>query len=315
MGRLLRARSPTSREKTGLSASDSRTTRPMATNTMLNRNGSRHPHASNCAGEVNVVTARNSSCARISPAGTPTCENEPYAPRLAGGACSTAISAAPPHSPPADTPWSNRSTTSRTGAATPIWSYVGSRPTPTVAAPITRSDATSIALRPTRSPKWPHSTPPNGRARIPTPSVAKPASVPDAGESVTKNCVVNTSGTAVEKMKKSYHSIVVPIALATATRRSCVTSTPTVVAIGSPCHSGRRETTSRHEARQSGLALRSADPLSATRSPRRRTGPVGAALKDVSDRCARTTPTARRNDRVRDGCLRNTASAFSPPRC
>jgi hypothetical protein len=52
--------------------------------------------------------------------------------------------------------------------------------------------------------------------------------VPDAGESVEKNWVLNTSGTAVEKMKKSYHSTVVPIALATATRRSCLGSTPTV---------------------------------------------------------------------------------------
>ena len=34
---------------------------------------------------------------------------------------------------------------------------------------------------------------------IPTPSVAKPANVPDAGESVEKNWVLNTSGTAVEE--------------------------------------------------------------------------------------------------------------------
>jgi hypothetical protein len=53
--------------------------------------------------------------------------------------------------------------------------------------------------------------------------------VPEAGESVEKNCVLNTSGTAVEKMKKSYHSIVGPIALATATRRSGRASTPPIV--------------------------------------------------------------------------------------
>ena len=50
--------------------------------------------------------------------------------------------------------------------------------------------------------------------------------------------MLNTSGTAVEKMKMSYHSIVVPIALATATRRSCLASTPTTVAMESPFHSG-----------------------------------------------------------------------------
>ena len=40
--------------------------------------------------------------------------------RRPGGACSTAIRAAPPHSPPADRPCSSRSATSRIGAATPI---------------------------------------------------------------------------------------------------------------------------------------------------------------------------------------------------
>ncbi len=74
---------------------------------------------------------------------------------------------------------------------------MGSSPTPTVARPITSSDATSIALRPIRSPKCPHSTPPIGRARKPTPSVANAARVPDAGDSVEKNCEPKISAAAV----------------------------------------------------------------------------------------------------------------------
>ena len=57
------------------------------------------------------------------------------------------------------------------------------------------------------------------------------------GDNVEKNWVLKTSGTAVEKMKKSYHSIVVPMELATATRRSCRGSS-TAVVTGSRSHSG-----------------------------------------------------------------------------
>ena len=77
IGRLLRACSLCNAANTGLSASDSRTTSPTTTSTMLNRNGSRQPQAANCSGVVAAVTAMNSSCARINPAGTPTCENDP----------------------------------------------------------------------------------------------------------------------------------------------------------------------------------------------------------------------------------------------
>ena len=42
---------------TGLSASERRTTRPIPTSTMLNRNGSRQPQAANCSGVVHAVTA------------------------------------------------------------------------------------------------------------------------------------------------------------------------------------------------------------------------------------------------------------------
>jgi hypothetical protein len=56
----------------------------------------------------------------IMPSGTPICGNDPKKLRLSTGACSTAMSAAPPHSPPAEKPCARRSMTSRIGAQTPI---------------------------------------------------------------------------------------------------------------------------------------------------------------------------------------------------
>jgi hypothetical protein len=68
----------------------------------------------------------------------------------------------------------------------PIRSKVGRRPIRNVAPPITRSVITNIDLRPTRSPKCPKTTPPTGRAKKPTPKVAKEASVPVKGAKVGK---------------------------------------------------------------------------------------------------------------------------------
>ena len=50
----------------------------------------------------------------------------------------------------------------------PIEAYVGSNPIAKVATPIISSETTSIFLRPTRSPKWPKTTPPSGRATKPS---------------------------------------------------------------------------------------------------------------------------------------------------
>jgi hypothetical protein len=73
-------------------------------------------------------------------------------------------------------------------------------------------------LRPTRSPKWPNTIPPIGRAANPTPNVANAASVPAAGLNVGKNCALKISAAAAPKRKKSYHSTAVPMKLANATR-------------------------------------------------------------------------------------------------
>ena len=62
--------------------------------------------------------------------------------------------------------------------------------------PITSVVMISVSRRPIRSPRWPNSIPPNGRATNPTPNVANAISVPepDAG---SKNRSPNTSAAAV----------------------------------------------------------------------------------------------------------------------
>src|SRR5947207_15862121 len=61
--------------------------------------------------------------------------------------------------------------------------------------------------------------PPIGRAAKPTAYVLNASSVPTNGSKVGKNSLLNTSAAAVLYRKKSYHSIDVPIRLASATSR------------------------------------------------------------------------------------------------
>lgn len=81
----------------------------------------RHPQEANCSVLVENETSRKTRLEVTSPTGTPSWTKLPYQPRRPDGACSVAISTAPPHSPPTARPCSSRSVTSRTGAATPIW--------------------------------------------------------------------------------------------------------------------------------------------------------------------------------------------------
>jgi hypothetical protein len=70
--------------------------------------------------------------------------------------------------------------------------YGGSSPIANVLPPVSSSVVTSTRLRPTRSPKWPNTIPPSGRARKPTPNVASEANVPATGDTDGKNSVPNT---------------------------------------------------------------------------------------------------------------------------
>ncbi len=74
------------------------------------------------------------------------------------------------------------------GAAMPMASYVGSRPTPTVATPMVESVRTSMALRPSLSPRCPVTMLPRGRAMKLTPRLANAASAAVLGSSAVKNC-------------------------------------------------------------------------------------------------------------------------------
>ena len=66
-----------------------------------------------------------------------------------------------------------------------------------VATPIIVSDRTSTFLRPTRSPKWPSTIPPTGRAPNPIANVENASSVPATGSTDGKNSGAMTSAAAM----------------------------------------------------------------------------------------------------------------------
>ena len=79
----------------------------------------------------------------------------------------------------------------------PICAWVGNRPITTVEMPIVSSAATSVVLRPTRSPKWPNTMAPNGRAKKAMENTAKDASSAAVSLPAGKNSFGNTSTAAV----------------------------------------------------------------------------------------------------------------------
>ncbi|MCY1216923.1 hypothetical protein D9M72_288130 [compost metagenome] len=66
-----------------------------------------------------------------------------------------------------------------------------------VATPIIMSVVISAFLRPMRSPQWPNTMPPSGRAKKPTAKVPNDASVLRKGSPPGKNSGPNTSAAAV----------------------------------------------------------------------------------------------------------------------
>ena len=84
---------------------------------------------------------------------------------LTRGCMFVASSAAPAHSPPTAKPCASRSANRITGAATPMVAAPGTRPTATVDRPMMSSVVVRVALRPSRSPKWPKNAAPAGRDR------------------------------------------------------------------------------------------------------------------------------------------------------
>ena len=173
-----------------------RTKMPTPTSRMLTRNGTRHPHASSSASGSPTASANMPMAARL-PSGLPICTMLPNSPRRPGGAFSTTISTAPPHSPPSPTPCRNRRNTSRSGAAMPIWLYVGNSPIKKVPMPMMTMVAESIAFRPSLSPKCPNTAAPTGRARNPIAYVANATMVLTEASPTGKNSRLNTSPVAV----------------------------------------------------------------------------------------------------------------------
>ncbi|MNE37347.1 hypothetical protein D3C80_1311950 [compost metagenome] len=66
-----------------------------------------------------------------------------------------------------------------------------------VQTPISSSEATRVDLRPTRSPKWPNSAEPRGRARKAIPKVRKAESICAVPDVCGKNTGPITSAAAV----------------------------------------------------------------------------------------------------------------------
>ena len=127
-----------------------------------------------CSGTMKV-TARPTRAPPMVPSAVETGLMLANRARLPTGACSTTKLPEPAYSPPADSPWRMRQASSRTGAMTPMVANVGVRPMPRVAALMRITAVDRAALRPLRSPYWPKSSPPTGRARKPTAKTAKVA--------------------------------------------------------------------------------------------------------------------------------------------
>ncbi|VDC49416.1 hypothetical protein BREV_BREV_03575 [Brevundimonas mediterranea] len=79
----------------------------------------------------------------------------------------------------------------------PTEAWVGNRPMATVDTPMVIRAATSVALRPTRSPKCPKARAPTGRAKKAMEKVAKDDSMAVVGSAPGKNSFGNTSTAAV----------------------------------------------------------------------------------------------------------------------
>ena len=118
-GRRSSRRVSLSRAKAGDSKTRSRMKSPTAISTVLSRKGIRQPQARNCWSESWEEKRANTPVESRLPAGTPIWGQLPWNPRWAPPECSTAMSTAPPHSPPTPIPWAKRSRVSQTGAQTP----------------------------------------------------------------------------------------------------------------------------------------------------------------------------------------------------
>src|SRR5690625_6004640 len=92
------------------------------------------------------------------------------------------------------------------GAQTPTVSYVGNRPTATVAPPMRSKVITSDFRRPYLSPTCPKIIPPRGRKRKPTAYVAKENNTPKIGSLSGKKSGPKTIAAAVANTRSEEHT-------------------------------------------------------------------------------------------------------------
>ncbi len=136
---------------------------PTPSSTKDSRNGTRQPQVRNCP----FGRAEKAPITRVpstAPVGAPALTKDAAKPRLPDSECSSAISAAPPHSPPTAMPWKTRRITSMTAPQGPATEASGTSPISVEAMPMTSIETISMSLRPSLSPKWPKMMPPSGLA-------------------------------------------------------------------------------------------------------------------------------------------------------
>ncbi len=129
----------------------------------LSSSGTRHPQVSISWFDSQVCNPVTIRPAATKPARLPRGKNPTTLPRVRSGACSTMYVIAPTYSPPVESPWNTRATTSRIGAHTPMVLYPGNSPVPVVPIVISTIVITRTRLRPMRSPRGPKISPPIGR--------------------------------------------------------------------------------------------------------------------------------------------------------
>lgn len=123
----------------------------------------RQPHARNWA-SGSAANMPRMNVPSAAPVGAPAFVKDAAKPRFPCVECSSAIRAAPPHSPPTAMPCMTRSSTKTIAPADPMTSLGGISPMSVEATPMMSMERMSIRLRPRRSPKCPKIAPPKGRA-------------------------------------------------------------------------------------------------------------------------------------------------------
>ena len=99
-----------------------RSSQPIPHRLTLAMNGMRQPHADACSAPSHALTSHADADPRMNPSVVPAAVELLIRPRHAGEASSVVYTIDPVNSPPSEKPWTTRRVTSRSGAATPIWS-------------------------------------------------------------------------------------------------------------------------------------------------------------------------------------------------